>query len=191
MFNFYQQPWTMVGIAIIVLFVILTYRSVVPEKKRAWQLLIPLLIVLAGFGIDRAVTTDKEKINDIIVSGINAVKTENFNSIDSYISDDYRDSYHRSKDQLISHVQGRLRMNEVEKAKKTNIVIMVNGNVAKVNLFMKIVLNQNSEIKQEFNISVVPMKIDLTFIKQNNKWLINCIELRSVNLQPVRWSEVG
>ena len=191
MFNFYEQPWTMVGFAIIALFIILTYRSVFPEKKRAWQLLIPLLIVLAGFGIDRAVTTDKEKINAIIVSGIKAVKAENFNAIDSYISDDYRDSFHKSKQQLIDHVQGKLHMNEVEKAKKTNIVILVNGNTAKVNLFMKIVLNPNSEIKQEYNISVVPMKIDLTFIKQNNKWLINSIELRSVNLQPVRWSEVG
>ncbi len=191
MFNFYEQPWTMVGFAIIALFIILTYRSVVPEKKRAWQLLIPLLIVLAGFGIDRAVTTDKEKIDNIIVSGIKAVKAENFNAIDSYISDDYRDSFHRSKQQLLDHIQARLRTNEVEKAKKTNIVIIVTGNEAKVNLFMKIILNPNSQIKQEFNISVVPMKIDLNFIKQNNKWLIDNIELRSVNLQPVRWSEVG
>jgi lipoprotein signal peptidase len=107
MFNFYEQPWTLLGIAVIVLFGILTYRSVVPEKKRAWQLLIPLLIALAGFGIDRLVTTDTEKINSIIDSGIKAVKAENFNAVDSYISDDYRDSFHRSKEQLISHVQSR------------------------------------------------------------------------------------
>ena len=189
MFNFYEQPWTLVGIAIIVLFVIFTYRSVVPEKKRWWQLLIPLLIVAAAFGIDSLVQTDKERIDAVIDAGIKAVRDENFNAIESHISDDYRDSFHRSKRQLIEHVQRELPRNVVERSKKTDSIIKVSDNRAKVNLFMQIVLNQNSDYSQIYN-GPLNLKIDIDFIKQNNDWLINSIELRSVNMQSIRWNDI-
>lgn len=190
MFNFFEQPWTMLGIAVIVLFGILTYRSVVPEKRRFWQLLIPLLIAVAAFGTDALVKTDPEKIEHAVDTGIKAVEAEDFNTAESYISDDYRDSLHGSKEQLITHIQNELHTNVVEKAKRTNLKIDVSGNKAKVYLFMYIKLNQKSEISRTYGIPFFQLKLDLNFIKQNDKWLINDIEIHSVNQQQVRWSQV-
>ena len=190
MFNFFEQPWTMLGIAVIVLFGILTYRSVVPEKRHAWQWLIPMLIAAIAFGTDALVKTDSEKIGDIIDTGIKAVETEDFNTMKAYISDEYRDSFHSSKEQLLEHVQRELPGNIIEKSKKTSSLITVSGNKAQVYLFMRITLNKDSEFSQLYNASFFQIKLDIDFIKQNNQWLINNIEISSVNLQPVRWNDI-
>lgn len=190
MFDIYEQPWTLLGIAVIVLFVVLTYRSVIPEKRKWWQWLIPLLITAAAFGIDTLVKTDNEKIEAVLNAGMKAVEVENFNAIDSYLSDNYSDSIHASKEQLIEHAQHRLDMNVVEKCQKTGQKITFSQNKAKANLFMQIVLSKDSPITQTFSIPFFNLKVDVDFIKQNNDWLIDCIEIRSVNQQQARWSDI-
>ena len=190
MFGIYEQPWTLIGLAVIVLFGVLTYRSVVPEKRHAWQWLIPLFIVALAFGADALVKTDTEKINDIISAGMQAVETENFNTMESYLSDDYHDSLHRSKEQLIEHVQRELPKNVVEKCKKTNSLFVFTPNKAHVNLFMQIILSKDSDYAQLYGIGLFSIKLDLVFIKQNDKWLIQNIEIRSANQQPITWSQI-
>ena len=190
MFGIYEQPWTLIGLAVIVLFGILTYRSMVPEKRHAWQWLIPLLIVALAFGIDALVTTYKEKINDIISAGMQAVEDENFNSMESYLSDDYSDSLHRSKEQLIEHIQHELPKNVVEKCKETNSVFNISGDKAKVNLFMQIILSKDSDYAKLYGFGLFSIKLDLVFIKQNDNWLIQNIEIRSANQQPITWSQI-
>jgi hypothetical protein len=44
MFNIFEQTWTLLGASVIILFVILTIRSVWPERRRWWQLLVPVAI---------------------------------------------------------------------------------------------------------------------------------------------------
>ncbi len=190
MFNFFEQPWTLLGAAVLVLFGILTYRSVIPENRRWWQLLIPVLIAAAAFGIDALVTTDKEQITAVLDKGIQAVEDENFNAVESFLSDDYRDSSHASKQQLIDHAQRQLNMNMVEKSKRTNTLITLSGNKANVVLFMRIVLSKSSSVSQIYNVPLVQLKAEVNFIKQNSKWLINNIELRSVNSVSAQWSDI-
>lgn len=190
MFNFFEQPWTLLGIAILVLFGILTYRSVVPEKRRKWQWLVPVLIAAAAFGIDALVTTDREKITSVLDTGIEAVENENFNAVEPYLSDDYRDSFHTSKEQLIEHAQRELNNNVVEKSKRTNTLVKINAGRANVNLFMQLILSKNSNVAQTYNIPFLQLKVDVGFIKQNNNWLIDNIEIRSVNQQAVKWNDV-
>ncbi|MBN1973602.1 MAG: hypothetical protein JW787_08175 [Sedimentisphaerales bacterium] len=191
MFDFAQQPWTLLGIAVIVLFGIFTYRSVVPEKNRWRQFLIPLIIAAAAFGIDTLVQTDKEKIEAVLDAGIKAVEEENFSDIELYISDDYRDSFHASKQQLIDHAQRELDMNMVETSKRTDLLFdNISENKAKVNLFMQIILSKNSPISQAYPVPFFKLRVDINFIKQNNNWLINNIEINSVNQQSARWNQI-
>jgi|WetSurMetagenome_2_1015567.scaffolds.fasta_scaffold150742_2 hypothetical protein len=191
MFDFAEQPWTLLGISVIVLFGVMTYRSVVPEKRHGWQWLIPLITASAALGTDSFIQTDRERIVSVIDAGIQAVEAKSFNDASSYISDDYRDSFHKSKEQLIDHAQRQLDMNMVEKCKKTNSLITVSGNKAQVNLFMTITLNKNSSAVREYNIPFFQLKLDIDLVKQNDKWLIECIELRSVNQTAIRWNQIG
>ncbi|MHC4239449.1 MAG: hypothetical protein ACYSUC_06790, partial [Planctomycetota bacterium] len=62
MLNIFQQPWTILLVAVITSLAISIYRWLFPEKSRRWQLLVPLVIALAGFALDFLVKTDLEKI---------------------------------------------------------------------------------------------------------------------------------
>ena len=190
MLNIAEQPWVLLGVAVIVLFVVLTYRSVIPEKRRWWQWLIPLLVAAGAFGIDSAIETDREKIISVLNTGIKALEKEDFNLAQSIISDSYSDSLHRSKEQLISHINRELPRNTVEKSKKTSALITISGNKAKVNLFMHITFNQNSDVTQIYSIPFIQVKADLNLIKKNEKWLVDNIEIRSVSQQPVTWNQI-
>jgi hypothetical protein len=191
MLHIYGQPWTLLGIAVIALFAVLTYRSVIPEKRHLWQWLIPLLIAAAAFGIDALVQTDEEKIQAILDAGIKSLEVKNFNQIEFYISDDYRDSLHSSKEQLFNHAKRALKSNMVQKGKKSaRPLITFSQNKAKVNLFMHLILSKDSPITEIYNVPFVQLKVDVIFIRQSDDWLINNIEIRSVNQQPVRWSDV-
>ena len=58
MWNIFEQPWTLLGAAVLVLFGVLTFRSVWSEKRKPWQWLLPAGVALLGVGLDLAVTTD-------------------------------------------------------------------------------------------------------------------------------------
>ena len=192
MWNFSEQPWTLVGIAVIALFIVFTYRSVIPEKRHWWQFLIPLLIAAAGFGIDALTQTDNEQIEAVLNAGIKAIEVENFSQIEPYLTDDYRDSIHATKERLIEHAQNQLNTNLVKKCKKTGLLIKLsqNNTKAKVNFFIQIVLSKDSEIVQTFNFPLVNVSADIDFVKQNDKWLIDNIEIRKINNIQARWSDV-
>lgn len=66
MFDIFEQPWTLVGAAVLILFGMLTFRSFCPEKRRWWQLPVPVFLTVAAFGVDMLVQTDLEKINFVI-----------------------------------------------------------------------------------------------------------------------------
>ena len=103
MFDFFEQPWTLIGAAVLVLFGMFTFRSMFPEKRHWWQLLIPVFIVGVALGLDGIVKTDLEKINVVVNRGIKAVKEEDARAIESILSEQYSDSYHRSKQHLLNH----------------------------------------------------------------------------------------
>ncbi|MHC4215343.1 MAG: hypothetical protein ACYSWP_18430, partial [Planctomycetota bacterium] len=71
MLEIFEQPWTLLGAAVLVLFGILTFRSFCPEKRRWWQLLVPVFLIALAFGTDLLVQTDREKINAVIKTAIN------------------------------------------------------------------------------------------------------------------------
>lgn len=191
MFDIFGQPWTLLGIAVIVLFGILTFRSIVPEKRHWWQWLIPTFIAIAAFGIDNLVITDIEKIHTVINIGIKAIEEEDLDAIKLYIADDYQDSLHNSKEQLITHIEREVSGNVIKKNKKTNLYFeKFTENEAKVNLFMLTTFKQDSYITQVYALSFIQMKIDINFKKQNNQWLINQIEIRKVNQQSVSWNQI-
>jgi len=54
-----------------------------------------------------------------------------------------------------------------------------------------IILNKNSSAVREYNIPFFQLKLDIDLIKQNDKWLIECIELRTVNQTAIRWNQIG
>jgi hypothetical protein len=190
MFDVFEQPWTLVGAAVFVLFGVLTFRSVFPEKQRRWQWLLPVLIVAVAFGLDGIVQTDLEKIDAVIDKGIKAVKEENAGAIGAVLSDDYSDSYHTTKQALLNHFRRVLSEPTIAGHKRTGRLVDIKGSQAMVVLFTTITFEKNSRIAQNY-LSFLMTKTKLALQKQpDGRWLIGRVEVLELNKQPVNWSHI-
>lgn len=190
MFDFFEQPYTLIGAAILVLFGILTFRSVVPEKRRWWQLLLPVFVATAAFGLDMLVQTDLEKINSVINIIIKAVEEEDCNAIEVIIAENYHDSFHNTKRHLMRYCKQRLTPSLIVKNKKTASLVELSPPNATAILFMLTTFDKNSSISVNYK-SFLFSKIELRLQKQHDKtWLINRAEILELDRQPAKWNDL-
>jgi hypothetical protein len=190
MFDIFEQPYTLIGAAVIVLFVVFTYRSVIPEKRQWWQFLIPVFVASGGIGLDMLVETDLEKINSVISTVIQAVQEEDCDSIEVLIAEDYRDSYHDTKRELMIHCRRKLTSPLVYKNKKTSCLVELSPPKAKATVFMTTTFDKNSYVTQSYK-SFIFFKIELRFQKQPDKtWLISRVELLEIDKQAAKWNDI-
>ena len=190
MWNFFEQPWTLLGLAIIASIVLWIFRAVLPEKCHWWQWLLPPLLVLAAFGLDFLVETDLEKINAVINTAVKAVEDENCDAIEAIISDNYRDSYHGTKERLMFHCRSKLAESLVEKNIKRIVAIDIQPQKATAVFTMRILFDKRSFVYQNFKqIMLTKLKLDLQ--KQlDNQWLITRAELLEIDMQPAGWKDI-
>jgi hypothetical protein len=184
MFNIFEQPWTVLIIAVIALIVML-----LAAKKSWWQLVVPLLFVAAAFGLDFLVQTDREKIEAVIRTAVKAVEQEDCSAIEAIISADYRDSYHASKAALMYHCRSRLAEPVVEKNIKRTISVEISPPTATVIFTVRTLFDKNSYIYQEFKREMFT-KLRLEFQKQAQDWLICRAEILALDRQPAGWRDI-
>jgi low affinity Fe/Cu permease len=190
MFDIFEQPWTLLGVSVIVLPAILTIRSVWPERRRWWQLLIPVAIAIVGFGLDFLVQTDLEKINALIDTGIKAVEEEDCSAIETIIADNYRDSFHNTKEDLLSHCRIQLTPGLVAKNKKSACLVELSPPTATATIFILLTFDKDSYISREYK-SFMQVKAKLYLQKQPNKgWLITRAEVLEIDRQSVNWRQI-
>ena len=190
MFNFFEQPWTLTVVAVIVLFVLFQFRSIFPEKRRWWQLLLPVFLIVLAFGLDFFVKTDLEKINAVVKTGIRAVEQENCDAIDGIIADNYSDSYHDTKASLMIDCRNELARSPVERNKKASLFIEITPPLATADLTVWTRFSEAGFIAQTYKaLFLIEVKIHLQ--KQpNKKWLINRVEIIEIDKQSVSWRQV-
>jgi hypothetical protein len=187
MWNFFEQPWTLLGAAVLVLFGVLTFRSVWSEKRKPWQWLLPAGVALLGVGLDLAVTTDLEKINQVIRTGLKAVQEENCAAIAPLIAEDYQDSYHKSKESLLDRCRVRLVPPAVQRIRRVSTKVEITSPEAKVALSVWMTFDPNSIWAQAYKQTAL-IAVDVYFRKQRDKtWLVNRVEVREVDKMPASW----
>ena len=190
MFDIFEQPWTLVGAAVLVLFGMLTFRSFCSEKRRCWQLLVPVFLTVAAFGVDMLVQTDRERINSVINTAIKAVHQEDCSAIEVVIANNYSDSYHSTKKHFLDHCRRELSKPLVDKGKKTGLLIDISDSNATAILFAVIVFDKDSYISQNYK-SFLLIKARLSLRKQPDKrWLISRIEILELDRQPTNWNRI-
>jgi hypothetical protein len=189
MFDIFEQPWTLLIAAIIVLLVIWVLRCIFPEKRHWWQWLLPAFLTVAAFGFDLLIQTDLEKINVVINTGIQAVEEENPDAIEAIISDNYRDSYHNTKKDLMEHCRARLSEPLVAKNKKRPPIIEISPPKATVTLTVIIHFDKQSYVYQDIRLMWAKVKLDLQK-EQDKRWLINRAEVLELNKQQANWRDI-
>lgn len=168
MFDIFEQPWTLLTAAIVILFVTLILRRIFPQRQRWWQLLLPILLAVAAFGFDFLVQTDLEKINALINTGIKAVEEENPDEIEAIISDNYRDSYHNTKEDLMYYCRALLSQPLVERNKKMALTIEKSPPKATATLTAVTHFDKQSNIYGFKRLMLTKIKLDLQKEQKKN-----------------------
>jgi hypothetical protein len=191
MWNIFEQPWTLLGAAVLVLFGVLTFRSVWYEKRRSWQWLLPVGVAVLAVGLDFGVTTDREKINQLINTGIKAAEAANCDALARLVADDYRDSHHQSKEVLIRECRARLKPPAVRKIRKVRVQVEVTPPSGKATVAMWMTFDKDSFFAQAYKPTAL-ITVELQFRQQPDKtWLASRLEPREVDKNPVSWGEAG
>jgi hypothetical protein len=185
----FESPWPLLIVAGVVMLLVVIFRSIFPEKQHWWQWLLPAVIV-AAFALDFLVVTDRVKINALIDTGIKAVEEENPNAIEAIIADDYSDSYHKTKAELMNHCRAALADPLVEKGIKRIWSIDISLPKATAVFTVRLIFDKRSYVYQNFKEQML-VKIRLDLQKQvNGKWLITRAEILELDLQPVSWQDI-
>lgn len=194
----FEQPWPLLIAAGIVLLLVVIFRSVFPQKRRWWQWLLPAVLAVAAFGLDFLVETDREKINAVIETGLKAVEKENPDAIEAIIADNYRDSYHKTKGELMRHCRIALEEPLVEKGIKRIQSVEISLPKATAVFTVRLIFDKRSYIYQSFKQQML-VKAAVNLQKQTNgtavrhgqaHWLITRTEILELDSRPVNWQDI-
>ena len=190
MFNIFEKPWGLLLAAIIVLIAILMVRTIWPGKRHWWQWLLPAFLVAVAFGLDFLVQTDTEKINAVINTAVKAIEEENCDAIEAIISDNYRDSYHKTKRDLMYHCRLRLSKPLVERNIKRIVAIEISAAKATAVFTVRIIFDKRSYVYQQYKREMfIKIKLDLQK-EQDNRWLISRAEILAIDRLPAKWQYI-
>jgi len=191
MWNVFEQPWTLLGAAVLVLLGVLTFRSVWFEKRRWWQWLLPAGVAVLAVGLDRFVVTDLEKINRIGKTAMRAAEQEDCVTLGRLIANDYEDSFHKDKEALLSQCRARLVPPAVERIRKIGMAVDIKAPTATVTLTASVKLEPESFWVRSYGKSAALVKAQFWLRKQpDGSWLITRIEILEVDKIPTGWGTV-
>ncbi len=185
--------------AAVVVFLIMQIGHIALQKKRRWltigRFALPVFIALLGFGLDYFVQTDLEQIKTLIKTSVKAVQNEDCPAIEPLISENYQDSFHRTKDALMAHCETVLAGPFIEKNVLRIIEINISPPKATAVFTVRIVFDKQSEVYQNFKqMMLVKVKMDLqkepVEQKAKMRWFMTCVELLEINMQPVNWKHI-
>ena len=190
MFDFFEQPWTLLGASVLVLFGVLTFRSIWDRKRRWWQWLIPLVLAGAAFGLDFLVTTDLEKVRTATGSLLKAVENEDIEGVAALIGPDYQDIRHGSKAALMRRCRQELNGPTVERLKQLDDLVELSPRQAEVTVSLFVRFEQESRIARQYkHVFLAKIRLHLTE-RADGRWLIDRIDMLEVDKQPVTWRNI-
>lgn len=171
------------------LFIFLIISEIRIDKRYWWQWFIPILIAFAGFGLDRLVETDIEKIKTLLKTASKAIESEDCSALSELIAPNYRDSYHNSKRELMNYCNSIMSQPLITDNTKLHQRIREDSPKATVTLTTRMYFEKQSFAYQYRPSILIKMKFDLQ--KQPDKnWLINCAEILQIDMQSVNWNYV-
>lgn len=187
MWSVFENSWLLLTLAGVAFVAASIYRQAKPEHGY-WPLLVPVLLAGVGFGLDYAVTTDYEAVEQVISACKEAAIAGKPEVIGGYLSPDYRDSANRSKAQMESAMKAILTAAAVQKVRVISHNIEMRGNTAESQFEAGVHLGQSNSYTAGTSFMYVGLKFG--FEKIGDRWFIQNAEITSVNNSPMNWSHV-
>lgn len=187
MLKIFDQPWTLAAIGAWLILAVWIAARFWPLKFTRKHLLIgPALIVLA-LALDYIVVTDKEKIETIMDTVVQATQAEQAEDIIKFIAPEYRDSFHTSAESFAWFCRQIFSQPQIEKNWITDQRLELAE--SKSTVWITAVTRLDERNQWTPGLSVIKTAWRLDFSKQSDKsWLIDTIEFIELSDQEVDWT---
>ncbi len=185
-----EQPWLLLTIAAAFVPVIWILNIFLKSENKKFLYLLPVVIAGSAFAFDHFIRTDKEIITENIEKLTKAAEKQDIDKIAEFISEDYKDSIHRSKKRLMDNCYGYLRQPLIKKAVTSITQMNIQKREAELELFIRVVFSPESDIARNY-MSQMFFTFRVYMHKKNpNSWLIERAELKEVNNQQADWRKI-
>ncbi len=171
-------------------FTILLVINIVQLNERlAYLWLVPVFLCALAFGLDSLFSTDKEKITAVVDKSIRAVEKEDSIAFVKTISEDYQDSFHKNKEDLISHFKRVLYEPVIANNRKTHQQTDIKAENATATVVIWTFFEPQGWV---FEMGKTSLKTDLklNLRKYNNKWLIYRAEILALDSYVADWTTI-
>ncbi len=196
MTNIYEQPWLLLAVSVGFLLAVFIFRAIFPQRHKWWLWLLPVLLAASAFAIDYFVETDAEKVRNIIAKAVKAVEKEDAEALVPLFSDDYHDSFHASKEALLSNCRWRLSEPIIEKNVLRIISLKVEPPNARLDspssarraeavFTVRVVFDPQGPIFEYRK--MMPFKLRADFREERGNWFFSRVEVLEIDLQPADW----
>lgn len=184
MTSVYEQPWLLLIIAGVTGLAVFAFGWLRPRRQRWWFWLLPVIIAIAAFAIDYFVETDAEQVRDVIAKAVKAVEKGKPDALEPLISEDYRDSLHKSKHSLIYHSRAWLEERIIEKNVYRIVSLDVNSPDATAVFTVRVVFDPRGPVYEYTKVMFFKIRAD--FRKEDGIWFFIRVEV----LEPSDWQGI-
>jgi len=161
-------------------------------KKRQWRTcLLPLLLGISAFACDGLISTNREKVDCLILTALVAVEQEDADTLEKIIAADYSDSANNTKDILMEFCRRAFSQPLITRNTRISVDTRLSPTEATTTLIVATRLDENGWIYHEYGIPSVMSKVELKMHKQpDHQWLISGLEIVEINRHPVSWQYI-
>ena len=187
MLNIFEKPWLLAAIGFWLTVAVFILARFWPLKFTRKHLLLGPALIALGFALDYLVVTDREKIETIMSTLVKATQHERAEDIIQFIAPNYHDRAHTSRESFSRFCRYIFSQPQIDYNWVTDQQLELDRPQAKVWITARTRLDEANQFLA--GVSVIETTWELGFRKQPDKsWLIETIEWRKFNGQPVDWT---
>lgn len=185
MLNIFQQPWLLLIVSFVLLIAVYLFRQSLPDKRKWWQLLIPVICAGLAFAADHFVKTDHEKISSLMDTAARAVAQRDINAVEPLFAEGYSDRYHKSREAIMATCRRVMTRRSYENIVITYIEMVIQADQADIDIIARVKFNEQSA---EMPAPYMFAKLKMTLTKKPDKtWVISRTDKVEINNNEVSW----
>ncbi len=189
MWNVTETPWLSLIVAGLTFSIVMMIRQANPDSRNWKQLAIPMILLVAGLGLDFFIRTDHEKIVEVFKQARRIGVTQDFTHFNKVFAAEYRDSRNRNRDDLRRFCEESLAMTSLKSVRIRSQQLQIRDGKATGDIRLRVWLHYRGEELEVQTPYWVRLRGEFVRLP-DREWRIVSTEIVSVNDDPMGWREV-
>ena len=191
MWNVFEQPWTGLAIAVVVLNVMAVVRWFVPLERK-WLFIPSAAIAIAALMLWYFVETDREKAKKVFSRAVTAVRQQKPDDMEKLIAPDYSDPAHPTKRDFVRSWQIWLDEVKLENVATSNAVYEMSEGRAAITFSWMLRFGKQPGTFDYMSGSILYGRAKVYIGGSRGRdWLIQSSELLELMSRPTSWRRVN